>query len=216
MSRAPIASPVRPHRLIHIQTHSACKSVQSLCGFPKIYSDWLTCILLWRSKPILSYLNKHEETLPSLTWRASPTRHTDISFSGDCCTVRIFKMWGILCLFQRLQTVQCSLTLDVKQSRNPHCPWVTMVLSATLSADSHLLRIFGTQPLRTSQLISVKHTKTITLVSKHPLLPQMLLRTRTICSLAFVMPLILRSIWWLTPHYCPVLKLGACAVLGTS
>ena len=76
-------------------------------------------------------------------------------------------------------------------------------LTATLSAHSGLLTVFGTQPLRTSGLIGVRHTKTPTLGLKHPPLPRTLLRTHELCSLAFVMPLALGSIPCLTPHSSP-------------
>ena len=76
-------------------------------------------------------------------------------------------------------------------------------LMATLSAHSGLLTVFGTQPLKTSRLISVRHTETTALGSKHPTLPRTLLRTDELCSLAFVMPLTLGSILCHTPHSSP-------------
>ena len=73
-------------------------------------------------------------------------------------------------------------------------------LTATLSAHSGLLSVFGTQPLRKSRLIGVRYKKTSSLGSKHPPLPQTLLRTSELCSLAFVMPLTLGSTPCLTPQ----------------
>ena len=76
-------------------------------------------------------------------------------------------------------------------------------LTATLLTHSGLLPVFSTQPLRTSGLIGVRHTKTTTLRLKHPPLPRTLLRTPALCSLAFVMPLTLGSIPCVSPHSSP-------------
>ena len=73
-------------------------------------------------------------------------------------------------------------------------------LTATLSAHSGLLRVFGSQPLTTCQLIGARHTKTRVLYSKHLPLPRTLLRTLALCSLVFVIPHTLGSIPCHTPH----------------
>ena len=52
-----------------------------------------------------------------------------------------------------------------------------------------------------SKLLGVRHTKTTALLLiKTPPLKQALLCTHTVCSLAFVKPLALESISWITPH----------------
>ena len=87
-------------------------------GFTNRCSDWLTCFWLWRAKPIVTYPNKHGEI--SRRCQRDERRQYDVIkrqflFRG-LLHCGYFEKAGIPCLFQRLRTILCSPTWDVKQS----------------------------------------------------------------------------------------------------